>query len=193
MGRYKIGTPSARASFFGSKNWYHKNMDNNVKIVKLALDDWQKYRGLRLEALKEEPAAFLSSYEEKVKSPEENWRKKLGETDVMLFAELNGKLVGMVAAFREKDQKIRHITRITSVYVNKNYRGKGIGRLLLDKVLEEIKKNLEVKKIKIEVSESQVAAYQLYKKLGFREIGRTQKEIIVDGKYYDEILMEMLL
>jgi RimJ/RimL family protein N-acetyltransferase len=49
-----------------------------------------------------------------------------------------------------------------------------------------------VLKIKLAVVTGQEAAVKLYKSFGFRQIGIIEKELCVDGTYYDEYKMELL-
>lgn len=62
---------------------------------------------------------------------------------------------------------------ITNIVTKKNERKKGIGKLLLDKLIQmafELKKD-----ISLEVNEENDAAINLYKKAGFEEVGIRKK------------------
>ena len=68
---------------------------------------------------------------------------------------------------------------ITNIVTKKNERKKGIGKLLLDKLIQmafELKKD-----ISLEVNEENNAAINLYKKAGFEEVGIRKK--YYNGKY----------
>lgn len=166
-------------------------MNDEVKIITLTPNEWQKYRDIRLEALKEEPTAFLTSYEDEIDDPDEKWQERLGRQNV-IFAEVAGEIIGMVGFFLNNHPKAAHVAHVWGTYVKPAVRGRGIGRKLMEAIIEKIRANPKTEKIKIEVNPEQVQAYSLYKKLGFKEIGRAEKEISVGGKYYDEILMERL-
>jgi RimJ/RimL family protein N-acetyltransferase len=47
-----------------------------------------------------------------------------------------------------------------------------------------------IAKIKLAVNSEQQAAIKLYKKFGFEIVGKLEKELFVDGQYYDELMME---
>jgi len=79
------------------------------------------------------------------------------------------------------------------VYVNVNYRGRGIGRRLIEAALEEIKAQKEVIKIRLSVNPGQKIAVQLYRKCGFKTVACLKRELLIDGKFYDELLMEKYL
>jgi GNAT superfamily N-acetyltransferase len=114
---------------------------DRIKIVTLKPEEWQEYRDLRLRALKEDPQAYGSTYEENAKHPDEYWRKRLEDTlntntQWLVFAKLDDVLVGMVGAFAEKEPDNAHVI---AVYVTPEARGKGISKLLMQELLAKIK------------------------------------------------------
>lgn len=86
--------------------------------------------------------------------------------------------VGCLFAFEQAD--------VLLIAVSKNYRGKGYGKLLLEKMLDLLKIN-QVKSVFLEVRKSNAVARACY-------IGRGFKEIAVRKGYYsngeDAIIME---
>lgn len=158
----------------------------NVQIVKLEPKDWMLFKELRLRALKEEPHAFCSSYEENVIKPDISWAKTLDEagkekTQWLVFAKLNKKIVGMIAAHLEKESNTAHII---SMYVSPEERGKGIAKKLMNNLLKKLKENIQIKKIIIDVNPMQSAAFNLYKKSGFK-ITKKYKYLMGDGNEHD--------
>jgi ribosomal protein S18 acetylase RimI-like enzyme len=166
----------------------------DLKIIKLPVGRWQEYKELRLKALKQDAVAFGSAYQEVVLRDDEYWKTKLtSEQSISLFAEVNGKLVGMIAAYWEKDMKLKHIANIASVYVDQDYRGLKIGKRLMQEIFNQILLNKNIIKIKLSVVTTQQPAINLYQSFGFEIIGTTKKELLIAGKYYDEYLLEKLL
>ncbi len=161
-----------------------------IAIKRLSEDRWREYRDLRLEALKTEPQAYGSSYEEERDRPESEWRRRIKNA---LFALADDKPVGMIVFVQESLLKTKHVTNIYAVYVTKERRGCGVGKQLMEAVLTQIKKHRDVKKIKIAVNPVQKAAAKLYQSCGFNIVGKLEKELYIEGKFYDEIVMEILL
>jgi ribosomal protein S18 acetylase RimI-like enzyme len=159
-------------------------------VEKLGEDRWREYRDFRLEALKKEPLAFGSSYNEEKSLSEEEWRKRIKN---VVFARSKDELIGMIVYVRNNKVKTGHITNIYGVYVVKEYRGQGVGKKLMDSVLEQIQKSGDVVKISLTVNPEQKAAVKLYQNYGFEVVGHLKKEIFVDGRFYDELIMEKLL
>jgi ribosomal protein S18 acetylase RimI-like enzyme len=58
-----------------------------------------------------------------------------------------------------------------SFKIDENFRGKGYGYIFLNEFLNYIKKNTEIKEVKLNVKNDNEVAINLYKKLGFEIIG----------------------
>ncbi|MBN1331886.1 GNAT family N-acetyltransferase [Candidatus Dojkabacteria bacterium] len=165
-----------------------------IKIVTLTISDWQAYRDLRLQALKESPLAFTTTLHEALKNVADDWKGYLkSQNSITLFAKKGQSLVGMGAAIFNEKERTSHIAEIVGFYVLKEHRGKGIGGKLFQNILRNIEDLENIIKIKLGVAETQKAALGLYKKFGFKIIGTQEKELVLDGKYYDVILMEKML
>lgn len=81
--------------------------------------------------------------------------------------------------------------QITNIVVRKNKRKKGIGSLLLDKLIE-IAKNTKRDNISLEVNEKNVDAIRLYEKYGFKNLGKRKNyyngkdNAIIMTKYFTD-------
>ncbi len=108
--------------------------------------------------------------------------------EVMLLVFARDKLVGN-SSIEMFDKTERH-RGLLGISVAKEYRGKGIGKLLINKVFEEAKKELaNLKIVTLSVSPINFLAQNLYKKFGFIEYGKLPNGIFRNNKYEDEILM----
>jgi len=161
-----------------------------ITVTRLDESRWAEYRDLRLESLKNDPLAYGSSYEEELPYQESDWRRRMRS---VLFAVEDGIPVGMIVCGRNTRLKTDHICGIYGVYITGEYRGRGIGNKLMDAALAEIKRMPGVIKIELAVNPTQKAAEHLYRKWGFIEAGRVTKALRVDGRYYDELMMEKYL
>ncbi len=156
--------------------------------------DWEKYKELRLEALQKDSEAFGGSYEESAKKTDEEWMKPLeNEKNSIIVAIDDDKAIGMVGTYQESGEKMKHISYIWGVYVKEEYRGQGIAKKLMEKLLDEIMKNKEIEKINLNVNTTQKAAIVLYEKIGFEIVGTLHKELKIGEKYFDEHAMEKFL
>ena len=75
---------------------------------------------------------------------------------------------------------------------NPKYQRKGYGMEALKLILDYGFSFLNLRNISLSVFEYNVPAYNLYKKVGFKEIGRLRKALEIMGKTYDMIILDML-
>ena len=143
-------------------------INTKISIEKLNPDEWQKYKDNRLETLKTEPKAFNSTYEESVTYPSTYWKKKLtNKNNLFAFAIDNGKVVGLMNLTIGEENETGETAVIHGAYVNKNYRGQGIGKGLLHFLMEEVKKNNKIGLLKLWVKDTQAIAKKMYESVGF--------------------------
>jgi RimJ/RimL family protein N-acetyltransferase len=158
-----------------------------ITIEKLNEDCWRDYRDLRLESLKNEPIAFSSSYEEEQPTPENIWRERIKN---ICFAIDNNKPIGLAGIFRNNRLKTNHVCEMFGVYVRKEYRGKGVGKKLIETVLTEIQNLKGIKVINVGINPTQKAARHLYRKYGFKTVAHFKKAMFINDKFYDALIME---
>ena len=162
-----------------------------IEIVRLKPDEWQAYRALRLESLQNAPQAFGSSYDTNLARPETFWRERLVEAQTdeqgwLLFARVEGQLVGMVGAYRTDDAAV---VEVISTYVTPAYRGRGVARALMEGLLATLIDTGQFERATLGVNQQQVAAVRLYERCGFACV-RTQQVRMGDGQTYMGAIME---
>lgn len=163
---------------------------DEVEIIKLSPDRWEEYRDLRLKGLKESNNPW---YSEALKTPDIEWKERLeaaleGKDRWMFFAQMSGKLVGMLQGTLENEDTVK----IKAVFVNEEERRKGIGKKLMSRLIEEVKKAPSVKKIDLGVYVPNEAAIALYEGLGFKIVGKGVEKM-VNGELQDRVAMEKIL
>jgi phosphinothricin acetyltransferase len=85
----------------------------------------------------------------------------------------------------------RHVADI-SVYVERAWRGRGVGRVLLGRLVE-LGREHGFHKLVLSAFPFNRAGVALYDKLGFRTVGIYQEQGLLDGRWVDTIVMERLL
>jgi ribosomal protein S18 acetylase RimI-like enzyme len=146
---------------------------NDIVIIELDPARWNEYRALRLDALRTDPAAFGASLHQNEGQPPEYWQQRLRQArkrsgSWLTFAERQGTLVGMVGAMI-KDQPDE--AELISMWVRPEFRGLGIGRLLVDSQLRSLRSDPPgAKQVYLTVYNSQTAAIALYRAAGFRVV-----------------------
>ncbi|GAA0722331.1 arsinothricin resistance N-acetyltransferase ArsN1 [Clostridium malenominatum] len=79
-----------------------------------------------------------------------------------------------------------------SIYVERNMRGKGIGKLILNYLVETAKEQ-NFHKLVLSTFEFNDVGKNLYKSTGFREVGTYINQGVLDGKFVNITIMEKLL
>jgi len=79
-----------------------------------------------------------------------------------------------------------------SIYISRIMRGKGLGNQLLRSLIQTAKDE-GFHKLVLSTFKTNEAGKKLYKSLGFREVGTYEKQGILDGKWIDITIMELLL
>ena len=105
------------------------------------------------------------------------------ENALYLVAKEDGNIVGIASAYN-----ILGDAEILNIAVKEEYRGRKIGKLLLNSLINELK-NKNASRITLEVAEDNERAIALYEKNGFEPIYRRKN--FYRGK--DAIVMEMVL
>lgn len=169
---------------------------SDITILKAQDVIWEDYKKLRLEALQKEPQAFGSSYEDQKNFSDSEWQDRLeqykkADGNWMIFASEGNHLVGMLGAFQTKEDRKNKAAQVIGVYVNEAFRGKGISRMLMVALLNQLE-NDGVQKAYLCVNVQQESAVKLYEKVGFTITGK-EKRKLGDGNYYDEYDMEKIL
>ena len=111
---------------------------------------------------------------------------------VSILAFVNNKLIGS-SEINLNGLSIKHIGSF-GITIDVDYRGEGIGKLLMGLVIKESIKNMQdLKIIKLECFASNPIAPNLYKKMGFIEYGRLPSGLKRQGGFVDEVLMYKLV
>jgi len=164
----------------------------SISVVALGPRDWRDLRAIRLEALQSEPAAYSSSYEETLGWSEEHWQQRLAnDHSVHLLARAQGRPIGMVGGYLGSDEGDDSVAVVFGMYVTREHRGKGIGRLLLTSLIDRLAAFPQISTIRLGVTQTQDPARTLYESVGFRVVGKTEEGIVVNGQQYDELIMEL--
>ena len=79
------------------------------------------------------------------------------------------------------------------VFVKEEYRNKKIGKQLVESAINKIRQKKNIIKIKLVVTAIQDSAIKFYSSLGFEIVGTLKKELHVNSKFYDALIMEKLL
>ena len=104
-------------------------------------------------------------------------------------AEFEDQVVGFAVLSQVSKREVYKGVAEVSIYIDTNWQGKGVGRLLLDRLIKESESE-GYWTLTAGIFPENYASIALHKKCGFRIIGTKEKIAQLDGKWYDNCLME---
>jgi L-amino acid N-acyltransferase YncA len=136
----------------------------------------------------------LATLETELRTPAErrDWMATRGKRHPVIVAEHDGQVLGWgsLNVFNARPA-YRHVADF-SVYVERDWRGKGVGRVLLERLVE-LGRELDYHKLVLSAFPFNAAGLALYERLGFRTVGIYREQGLLDGRWVDTIIMERLL
>jgi GNAT superfamily N-acetyltransferase len=134
-------------------------------------DEWRTVREVRLEALREAPYAFASTYKREAPLDEAGWRRRVRGA-AWFVAWDAGEPVGIAGAFREERTAAaeRHLV---GMWVAPVWRRRGVARALCEAVARWARED-GAQVLSLWVAEGNDAARRAYQRFGFVGTGETQ-------------------
>lgn len=110
----------------------------------------------------------------------------------VLVAALGEHIIGWASLNRYSNRSAYDGVADLSIYIERSFRGKGVGKVLL-KNLEEVARSQRFYKILLFTFPFNGLGQGLYKKCGYREVGVFHNQGILDGNFVDVMAMEKIL
>lgn len=155
----------------------------NVEIVHMTAEDWPTVQAIYRAGIASGNATFETEVPEW-----EQWDAKH-----LLFARLvavvDGEVKGWAALSPVSTRRVYRGVAENSVYVSADSQGLGLGRLLLDRLINESETN-GVWTLQNSIFPENVASLNLHRSFGFREVGRRERIAQLNGVWRDTIFME---
>lgn len=114
------------------------------------------------------------------------FRKSPGKIIIPAFS--RNRIIGY-ATFNNGDLKKTMHSGYLTIFIRKDFRGKGLGKKLMNTLIKWTNSNKLVRKMTLAVFSSNKNAIALYKKVGFKIEGLCPKDVKINGRYYDSVLM----
>lgn len=146
-----------------------------ISIEAITRDNVRLFKTIRLEALRESPSAFGSTYAREAAFSDEEWLARLerwnGEKGIGFLA-MDGEVAcGIAGALLDPDDPAR--AQLVSMWTAPAYRRRSVGRLLVDAVVAWARSR-SVQTLLLMVTSRNDSAIRFYETLGFVRTGRTE-------------------
>lgn len=143
-----------------------------VVIVRRAVRaDWDQSRLIRLQALRDAPLAFASTYEREVQLEPTQWQWRIA-TSAQFLAEVDGAVIGTASGVVDAGDPTAML--LVAMFVVPTSRGRGIGEQLVKAVVEQAQAE-GARRVRLHVVETNHAGEQLYARSGFVRTGATMR------------------
>ena len=110
------------------------------------------------------------------------------ENSILLVAEYNDVFIGNIDLTGSERSKTFH-TGMIGMGINEKWRNQGLGKILIESVIEWAKNNSKIEIIWLDVYTSNQMGYNLYKKTGFKVSGVIKDFFKEEENYIDKIQM----
>ncbi|HFE9685554.1 TPA: N-acetyltransferase family protein [Clostridium perfringens] len=160
----------------------------NLKIRDIKIEDYKEISKIRkMPGVMENILSNKDEEEELIKEKIIN----RGKNQYWYVVEEDGKVIGLGILMNHGNLRKKHVGVIT-LMVNSNYQNKGVGSLLMDKLIN-LSESLNIIRLELCVFRDNYKAINLYKKFGFKEEGIKVKSALKNGEYIDEVMMARII
>lgn len=164
---------------------------SDVTLRRLTADDAAVYRPFRLAALRATPAAFTSTWTEEEARPP-GWSAQRLAANFILGA-FGPDLCGTAGLSLPPRTQERHKATLFGMAVAASRGGRGIGRQLVEAILDHAAALPHVTQVILSVSEGNEAAVRLYRACGFTVYGREPRAVMIEGEAIAKLHMIRML
>jgi len=155
----------------------------NWTIEQMRAGDWEQVRSIYLEGI----AAGNSTFETEAPSWEK-WDEGHHQFARLVMRD-GDKVLGWAALSPVSKRTVYRGVAELTVYVTASARGQGVGRALLEALINESEKN-GIWTLQGSIFPENTASIKLHLACGFREVGRRERIAMLNGIWRDTLLFE---
>ncbi|MGL5415106.1 MAG: GNAT family N-acetyltransferase [Clostridium sp.] len=155
-----------------------------MKIEAMEKVHWEEVEAIYVEGIE----TLKATFRDKVPTYEEFDVGHIKEG--RLVGIIEGKVVGWIALSKVSARLVYDGVMEVSIYIKEDSRGKGVGKALLNKVIEISEEN-DIWSLQSVIIKENIESIKLHQKCGFREIGVKERIAkMKNGVWHDVVLME---
>lgn len=136
----------------------------------------------------------VATLETALRTPAERreWLAQRGPRHPVIVAQAEGTLVGWASLNQFNPRRAYDHVVDFSIYVERGWRGKGVGSMLIDQLID-LARSLRYHKMVLVALPHNEAGIALYARAGFTRVGIYHEQGQLDGRWVDVLLMERIL
>ena len=167
----------------------HRNADG-IHIRAATLDDAPAIAKIYNQGIEDR----VATYETEPRSAEEQqaWLRAVADRFPTIVAQIDGEIAGWASAGPYRTRECYRGIGEFSIYVRRDWRGRGVGDLLIAALINEAER-LGLWKLLSRIFPFNAASRALCRKHGFREVGVYEKHARLDGRWLDVVIVERLI
>ena len=145
--------------------------------------DWEQVRSIYLEGVREGNSTF------ETEAPSWEAWDEAHHKKPRLVMRAGDRVLGWAALSPVSKRRVYSGVAEVTIYVTQSARSKGIGRALLEALIEE-SELVGIWTLQASIFPENVASIELHLKCGFREVGKRERIAKLNGVWRDTILFE---
>jgi phosphinothricin acetyltransferase len=145
--------------------------------------DWEQVRSIYLEGLREGNSTF------ETEAPSWEAWDEVHHKSPRLVMRAGDRVLGWAALSPVSKRRVYSGVAEVTIYVTQSARGEGIGRTLLEALIEESER-AGIWTLQASIFPENIASIELHLRCGFREVGRRERIAMLNGVWRDTILFE---
>ncbi len=159
-----------------------------MQIRRICATDGPALREIRLRSINTDNAAFGIHRDQLLALTDAAWTDlclaNAHEASTIVVAVAERHIVGVVGCIHDPSPKRHHCGVVWGMYVVPEYRGFGVGRRLLDAIINH-GSSITYMMLKLLVTTHAVGALELYRAVGFSTYAKEPAFLCIDGITYD--------
>ena len=165
------------------------NVDG-IHIRTASVDDAAAIAEIYNQGIEERVATFET--ERRSADDQRAWLKAIAGRYPSVVAQIDGEIIGWAGAGPYRERECYRGIGEFSMYVRRDWRGRGVGDLLVAALISEAER-LGLWKLLSRIFTFNEASRALCRKHGFREVGVYEKHARLDRRWLDVVIVERLI
>ena len=163
---------------------------DGIHIRTASVDDAAAIAEIYNQGIEDRVATFET--ERRSADDQRAWLKAIAGRYPAVVAQIDGEIIGWAGAGPYRERECYRGIGEFSMYVRRDWRGRGVGDLLVAALISEAER-LGLWKLLSRIFPFNEASRALCRKHGFREVGVYEKHARLDGRWLDVVIVERLI